>query len=86
MPLLVDPETTQRHHGVSGAITHDDRPNKSSASSWHGAKRRGGLLFIIIGLCTVLLPGCDDCVNIRVAPDLIFLTGRSRGLVLLTSV
>jgi len=26
---------------VSDAITHDDRPNISSASSQHGAKRRG---------------------------------------------
>ena len=28
-------------------ITHDDRPNISSASSRHGAKRRGGLCIVV---------------------------------------
>jgi len=40
---------------VIAYITHDDRPNISSASSRHGTKRRGGLYIRSMPACITLI-------------------------------
>jgi len=39
---------------VIAYIIHDDRPNRSSSSSRHGAKRRGGLYIITVIKCLII--------------------------------
>jgi len=53
---------------VIAYITHDDRPNISSASSQHGAKRRSGMYIIIVPPLHGPMALCFRVVRLFVCP------------------